>query len=247
MKLIVVMKTQILKRFNNKLKLHLKLRVYILYIIMAQTSSYSPIVSKLYRSRNTLLEILSEKRGFDVSDYTGFSITELHSMMKNEQLDMLLLNSETGKKIFVKYHLGPKLKSNGAQIYDYIDDIYDIEEILKDDDELIIVTKDKTNDGIKAIITQVFINDKKFINIYNINSYLFNILNHNMVPEHTVLTNDQKADIVKKYYITQESQFPEISRFDPVAQAIGLRPGQLVEIIRASPTAITAKYYRLCY
>lgn len=214
---------------------------------MAQTSSYSPIVSKLYRSRNTLLEILSEKRGFDVSDYTGFSITELHSMMKNEQLDMLLKNSETGKKIFVKYHLGPKLKSNGAQIYDYIDDIYDIEQILKDDDELIIVTKDKTNDGIKAIITQVFINDKKFINIYNINSYLFNILNHNMVPNHSVLTDDQKADIVKKYYITQESQFPEISRFDPVAQAIGLRPGQLVEIIRASPTAITTKYYRLCY
>ena len=97
---------------------------------MAQTSSYSPIVSKLYRSRNTLLEILSEKRGFDVSDYTGFNVTELHSMMKNEQLDMLLENSETGKKIFVKYHLGPKLKSNGAQIYDYIDDLYDIEQIF---------------------------------------------------------------------------------------------------------------------
>jgi DNA-directed RNA polymerase subunit H (RpoH/RPB5) len=214
---------------------------------MAQTSSYNPIVSKLFRSRNTLLEILSEKRGFDVSDYIGFSVTELHSMMKNEQLDMLLENNETGKKIFVKYHLGPKLKSNGAQIYDYIDDLYDIEQILKDDDELIIVTKDKTNDGIKAIITQVFINDNKFINIYNMHSYLFNILRHDMVPDHTVLSEEDKNAIKKKYYITHESQFPEISRFDPVAQAIGLRPGQLVEIIRASPTAITTKYYRLCY
>jgi DNA-directed RNA polymerase subunit H (RpoH/RPB5) len=214
---------------------------------MAQTSSYNPIVSKLFRSRNTLLEILSEKRGFNVSDYTGFSVTELHSMMKNEQLDMLLENNETGKKIFVKYHLGPKLKSNGAQIYDYIDDLYDIEQILKDDDELIIVTKDKTNDGIKAIITQVFINDNKFINIYNLHSYLFNILRHDMVPDHTVLSEEDKNAVTKKYYITHESQFPEISRFDPVAQAIGLRPGQLVEIIRASPTAITTKYYRLCY
>jgi|TARA_B100000795_G_scaffold260145_1_gene235718 DNA-directed RNA polymerase subunit H (RpoH/RPB5) len=214
---------------------------------MAQTSSYNPIVSKLFRSRNTLLEILSEKRGFNVSDYTGFSVTELHSMMKNEQLDMLLENNETGKKIFVKYHLGPKLKSNGAQIYDYIDDLYDIEQILKDDDELIIVTKDKTNDGIKAIITQVFINDNKFINIYNLHSYLFNILRHDMVPDHTVLSEEDKNAVKKKYYITHESQFPEISRFDPVAQAIGLRPGQLVEIIRASPTAITTKYYRLCY
>ena len=39
---------------------------------------------------------------------------------------------------------------------------------------------------------------------------------------------------------------PEIGRFDPVAQAIGLRPGELCEIIRSSPTAITTKYYRFC-
>jgi len=32
-----------------------------------------------------------------------------------------------------------------------------------------------------------------------------------------------------------------------VAQAIGLRPNEVVEIIRPSPTAITSKYYRLCY
>ena len=43
-----------------------------------------------------------------------------------------------------------------------------------------------------------------------------------------------------------DKQFPEISRFDPVAIAIGLRPSQVVEIIRSSPTALKTKFYRLC-
>jgi DNA-directed RNA polymerase subunit H (RpoH/RPB5) len=213
---------------------------------MSQSASYSPLVSKIYNSRLVLLQILKEKRGFDVEDYEGFSVTEIYTQMKNEQLDMLVTNNETKKKIFIKYHLGPKLKSNGTQIYEYVEDLFDIEEILDKDDELIIVTKDKVNDGLKQILTQLFINDNRFVNIYNIDNYLFNILNHNLVPDHKVLTDEQKDKIKKKYYVTNDKQFPEISRFDPVAQAIGLRPNQLVEINRSSPTAITAKYYRLC-
>jgi len=213
---------------------------------MATSASYSPIVSKLFRSRNIILNQLSEKRGFDVSDYKDFSVTEIYNLMKNDQLDMLLTNSTTGKKIFVKYHLSGKIKSNGAQIYEYIDDLYDIEQILAPDDELLIIQQYKVNDGLKSVISQVYINDKKYINIFNLNDYLFNVLKHKDVPDHTVLSNEKKQAIMKKYYITDEKQFPEISRFDPVAQAIGLRPGEVVEILRPSPTAITTNYYRLC-
>lgn len=42
-------------------------------------------------------------------------------------------------------------------------------------------------------------------------------------------------------------EFPEISRFDPVAKTIGLRPGKLCKITRSSPTAVESNYYRLCY
>jgi DNA-directed RNA polymerase subunit H (RpoH/RPB5) len=214
---------------------------------MSQSASYSPVVSKIFRSRAIILNQLSEKRGFDISDYKDFSVTEIYNLMKNDQLDMLLTNSETGKKIFIKYHLSGKIKSNGAQIYDYIDDLFDLEQILDSNDELIVIQQYKVNDGLKSIISQVYINDKKFINIYNLNDYLFNILKHADVPDHTVLSQEDKDKIKKTYYITNDKQFPEISRFDPVAQAIGLRPNQVVEIIRPSPTAITAKYYRLCY
>ncbi len=49
-----------------------------------------------------------------------------------------------------------------------------------------------------------------------------------------------------RYNITDKSQFPQISRFDPVAKAICLRPGQVCKIIRPSKTAIETTYYRFC-
>ena len=53
-------------------------------------------------------------------------------------------------------------------------------------------------------------------------------------------------DIINKYNITEKSQFPDISRFDPVDRAIGIRPGKVCNIIRPSKTSITTNYYRIC-
>ena len=60
------------------------------------------------------------------------------------------------------------------------------------------------------------------------------------------MTNEEKDEIFEKYNITNESQIPDISRFSPPALAIGIRPGELCEIIRPSKTAITAPFYRIC-
>ena len=49
-----------------------------------------------------------------------------------------------------------------------------------------------------------------------------------MVPEHTILNTDDKDKVKKRYNVTKDSEFPEISRFDPVAKTIGLRPGELM-------------------
>ena len=74
----------------------------------------------------------------------------------------------------------------------------------------------------------------------------FNILEHILVPPHRVLKEDEKIYIKRKYNVMHDKQFPEISRFDPVSQAIGIRPGEICEITRPSKTAISAPYYRIC-
>ena len=102
------------------------------------------------------------------------------------------------------------------------------------------------NDTIQKFQEYVFHNDKLFVNVISIEYLQFNILDHHMVPEHTILTEEEKEEVCNAYYITKDDQFPEISRFDPVARAIGLRPGQLCKILRNSKTAIQSEYYRLC-
>ena len=41
-------------------------------------------------------------------------------------------------------------------------------------------------------------------------------------------------------------QLPEISRFDPQALAMCLRPGQICKFERDSATALKYEYYRIC-
>jgi len=225
----------------------LKSKIYInkyLYILdMTTVKENSLTVSNIYKSRKILLELLNT-RGYSVDEWDDFSINEIQSMHTNEQLDLLLKHKTSQKKIYVKYYIQKKL--NKTNVYDYVDDIFNTEQILDKNDELIIFTKHKPNDTLVKLMKMIFISDGYFVNIYHMKQYLFNILKHVNVPPHRVLSEKEKQDIYKKYNITRDSEMPEIGRFDPVAQAIGLRPGELCEIIRSSPTAITAKYYRFC-
>ena len=202
------------------------------------------LVSQLYKSRKILLELL-KRRGFDVKGYDNFSFSELRVMNANKQLDMLLTNPTTNKKIYIKYHLATKIRP--PYVYDYVEDLFNLEEVLTPTDDLIIIIKDKVNDTSIKLMSNLYITEKIFCMILTLKQLQFNILDHSLVPPHRILSTKEIDNIKIKYNITQNDQFPEISRFDPVAQAIGLRPDQVCEIIRGSKTAITTKYYRLCY
>ncbi len=211
------------------------------------SKSNSSTIVNIYKSRNIILHQL-ENRGYDISEHEDRSMVEIQSQynQKPPQLDMLLTSKDGGKekKCFVKYHLTGKIRP--SQIYEYIDDIFNIEEILDKDDDFIIVVKDSPNDTLVKLMRDIWNNDKIYFSIFNLNNYLYNVLEHEYVPKHTLLNQEEVDEVVKKYNIMEDSQWPEISRFDPVAQAIGLRPNQICKIIRSSETAITSVYYRRC-
>lgn len=208
------------------------------------THSSSTIVSNVYTSRKNLL-IQLKSRGYDVSNYDEFSINEVHIMFNKEQLDMLVENSD-GHKIYVKYHIHKKMSPN--HVYTIAADLYDMENILnKETDEIIFISNDDPNDSLTKTINQLYHSEKTFVNVINIKRLLFNILNHSQVPPHRILSDIEKNELYEQYNVTNENeQLPTISRFDPVAVAIGMRPGQVCEIIRPSKTAIQTKYYRFC-
>jgi DNA-directed RNA polymerase subunit H (RpoH/RPB5) len=128
-----------------------------------------------------------------------------------------------------------------------IDDLFMLTETLKKEDTLYIIIKDNINETLINELKDIWERDGIFIVIENIKCLQFNILKHILVPPHHVINNDFEIEnIMKKYNIIDKNQFPDISRFDPVARAICLRPGQLCNIIRPSKTAIESNYYRIC-
>ena len=210
---------------------------------MSVKNTNSQTISKIFNSRKIILTQANHK-GYDVSDYDNFSINEIAILHTNKKLDLLLTNKKTQKKMYIKYHLTTKIRNN--HIYDYIEDLYNIDEVLDKSDDLVIVTKEKLNDNLIKFLDILYKQQGYFVNIYNFNDFLYNILDNALVPPHRVLSLEEKNELKQKYNIQKDHQFPEISRFDPVAVVYGIRPGEVFEIIRSSPTSLKTKYYRLC-
>jgi DNA-directed RNA polymerase subunit H (RpoH/RPB5) len=202
-------------------------------------------IVSVFKSRNNILNIL-ESRGFNINNYSGFSINEIHSLLTNDLLDMLVTNQETNKKVYIKYfNLDKSIRPNN--VHEIVESLFNIEQVLNNTDELIIITKDEPNETLQKLQRSIYAHDNLYINIINIERLKFNILNHTLVPKHTVIYDTDEIDNIKKRYnIIDNSQFPTISRFDPVSQVLGIRPGELFEIERSSKTAIKNKFYRIC-
>ena len=72
----------------------------------------------------------------------------------------------------------------------------------------------------------------------------FNILKHELVPEHIILNEDEKNELLEKYRIKPKN-LPKILTTDPVAKALNAKEGDILKIIRKSKTAGTSLYYRI--
>ena len=71
-----------------------------------------------------------------------------------------------------------------------------------------------------------------------------NILKHVVVPQHTIISEDEKKALLEKHNITVQ-QLPKILSKDVVIKALGAKEGDVIKIVRDSPTAGTTTYYRL--
>jgi DNA-directed RNA polymerase subunit H (RpoH/RPB5) len=207
-------------------------------------SASSNKILSVYNSRNTLVEILTEK-GYKTDDYSTFSINEVDAMYKNTQLDMLLTHSTNSRKVYIKYYLKAK-QIKKPDLDDIIEDLYFIENVLTKEDCLIIVTEDEPNDTIIAKINYLYDHDGIFIVIHNIKRLQYNILKHTLVPKAKILSNAEVETLKQRFNLMSVKQLPEVSRFDPQSLAICLRPGEVCKYDRKSATALNTEYYRVC-
>ena len=207
----------------------------------------SSLISSIHKSRGTVIEMMFYQ-GYDVSEYENSTLTETNAKHTANQLDMLFDkaadNEKTMHKTYVNYHLDKALRP--GYIQDIVDDLFHVEEVLQKSDTLMIVTREDTSENVLNSIRHLLEKDGIFLIVINIKRLQFNILNHSIVPKHRTMTDSEVKAVMEKHNLLKPNEFPDINRFDPVAIAIGLRPGKVCEIIRPSKTSIEGMYYRIC-
>ncbi len=77
----------------------------------------------------------------------------------------------------------------------------------------------------------------------------FNVLEHELVPEHYLLKNDEAEKVLTELRLTKD-QLPKIRLSDPCVIALDrifgpVEEGQIVKITRRSPTSGVSVCYRL--
>ncbi len=71
----------------------------------------------------------------------------------------------------------------------------------------------------------------------------FDVQSHVLVPKHVKLNDKEKEKVLAKYGINVK-QLPTISKKDPAIKNLDIKPGDIIEIIRKSPTVGNTKFYR---
>ena len=187
---------------------------------------------------------LVTKKYIYLSNYKNFDLNEINTLYENQMLDILVENTNSDKKMYIHYYLPGKLTYQ--KIYSLIDELYVVEEKLKQTDILYIISENESNDTINTTVKHIWEKEEIFIIVQSLKRLKFNVMKHVLVPPHRILSSDEKDLIRKKYNIINDSNWPDLSRFDPVAKAIFIKPGEVCEIQRPSKTAMVANYYRIC-
>ena len=189
-----------------------------------------------------------ESIGYDISEHVDVNTLEVDKLYTNNKLDMIIENNQKNK-IYIKYSFPTDKKNNTftkKDLDNLKDELYDVENTLTKNDILIVVMDDEPNDSLITRMKYLYEQEGVFVVIHNIKRLQYNVLEHSLVPQASILTDEEFNDLKVKYNIKDTSQLPEVSRFDPQSLAICLRPGQICKYTRKSVTSMEHDYYRVC-
>lgn len=72
----------------------------------------------------------------------------------------------------------------------------------------------------------------------------YDITKHILMPKHTKLTEEEAQKVLDKYNLTPR-QLPGILKTDAAIKHLDVKPGDIIEIDRKSPTVEKTKFYRV--
>jgi DNA-directed RNA polymerases I, II, and III subunit RPABC1 len=188
-------------------------------------------LEKLWKSRNTILEIL-EDRGFEIPDSDKLTQEEFIDWAGNDDEKTirnamtLLYEKEDEEKILVYWPIEPSLGTNVKMIYKEM-----VEKNIKK--RIIVINTKVTSQSNKFIRDIAKLN--YILYIYTLAETQFNITKHRLVPQHIICTPSEKKKLLTDYSINTK-QLPCIKSSDVMIRHLGAKKDQIIRIIRDSET-----------
>ncbi len=194
------------------------------------------LVLKLYKVYKTLNQMMLD-RGYDIEIIKNYEewFQEVKNKAEMSGLFAKKINDNDVKRIY--YHYIPSEKINADSIKNFIQRIKD----TKSESGIIIISGKISP---QANIKIQDANTELPIDIFTVNDLVVNITEHELVPKHELLPQEEKKKLLDRYKI-KENQLPKILTTDPVAKYLGLKKGDVVKITRVSETAGRYITYRI--
>lgn len=208
---------------------------------MSTRSGLSPEASRLFRVYKTLTAML-EKRGYlvprEMKQMTpeGFTAKFSDNVTRDALTILVEKADDETNQLFVFF---PEDEKVGVKPIKTMTDRMREESVFN---AVLVVRVDITPFAKQAVQEM---SDSFRIEHFKEAELLVDITEHSLVPEHQVLTQNEKQELLKRYRL-KETQLPRIQPNDPVARYYGMKRGMVVKIIRPSETAGRYVTYRIC-
>ncbi|XP_041448647.1 DNA-directed RNA polymerases I, II, and III subunit RPABC1-like isoform X2 [Drosophila obscura] len=214
---------------------------------MAADLTDEAVLNKLWRIRRTVFE-MGHDRGFlvtkDELDQTLQEFKDLFGDAPSAQrpmrsdLNMLLTHDDDDtNRMLVFFFDEPKI--GVATVNSFTNRMRD--ENIR---HAIIVSQAGLTTAAKRALLALKNSDNFDVEQFLEIELMVNITQHDLVPEHVLLTDAEKQALFAKYNLKPELMMILLTT-DPVARYYGFKPGQVVKIIRLSETAGRSASYRV--
>lgn len=206
----------------------------------------------LLRSRSTILDIL-EDRGYDVMNYKNIAPDQLLTLADGNSrgLDIFARKKPEGPAVcdraVVVHMYAARLRLKlGTFFRDLIAEPMSVGNEIKPTDDIIVVLNEPYHEAFDKASLQLWQQQKVRLVFFHMKQLVVHPGRHVLVPPHRKLSADDSKSELERLHVTQRSQLPLIKHHDIQSRLLGLVPGDIVEILRPSPTAGVSRVLRIC-
>lgn len=217
----------------------------------------------IIRSRHTLLEIL-EDRGYDTTAYRNIANEQILTLARGAPAALNMIvprkaaggSSEGGPEVVapsdravVSYQLFTSIRLRMAT---FVRDIFEIApdgtetSAIKRTDDIIVVLNEPYHEIFDKTALQMWQTQKIRMVFFHVKQLVVHPGRHVLVPPHKKMTAEEVDAAIARLHITHKSQLPLIKHHDIQSRVLGLVPGDIVKILRPSPTSGVAEVLRIC-